>query len=174
MIIFLLSGIWHGAGWGFLVWGALHGAAMVLQRLCGGRIKLPKPLAWLLTFLFVNVAWVFFRADSLGQAFALLGGLFLSGWGLPSYEFISSLPVEVMTNLLTLLQQLLQPGGRALIYWIPMLIVPAALGLLACPNPITQSERLRPTVWKLLVTVACVVASVLLFSGVNTFIYANF
>lgn len=174
MIIFLLSGIWHGAGWGFLVWGALHGAAMVLQRLCGGRIKLPKPLAWLLTFLFVNVAWVFFRADSLGQAFALLGGLFQSGWGLPSYEFISSLPVEVMTNLLTLLQQLLQPGGRALIYWIPMLIVPAALGLLACPNPITQSERLRPTVWKLLVTVACVVASVLLFSGVDTFIYANF
>lgn len=174
MVIFLLSGIWHGAGWGFLIWGALHGAAMVLQRLCGGRVRLPRPLAWLLTFAFVNAAWVFFRADSLSQAAALLGGLFRSGWGLPTYEFISSLPVEVLRNLLGLLQSLLQPGGRALIYWVPMLILPAALVLLACPNPIEQSRRLRPTLWKLLLTVVCVVGSVLLFSGVTTFIYANF
>ena len=82
--------------------------------------------------------------------------------------------MEVLHNLLGLLQSLLQPGGRALIYWVPMLILPAALALLVCPNPIEQSRHLRPTVWKLLLTVACVVGSVLLFSGVTTFIYANF
>ncbi len=49
MLVFLLSGLWHGAGWGFLIWGALHGCAMVAQRLCGNRIRLPKPLAWELT-----------------------------------------------------------------------------------------------------------------------------
>ena len=70
MLIFLLSGLWHGAGWGFIVWGALHGGAQVAERLLKGRVSLPKPLAWLLTFLFVNIAWVFFRAESLHQALA--------------------------------------------------------------------------------------------------------
>ena len=174
MIIFLLSGLWHGAGWGFLLWGALHGAAMVVHRLCGGKVSLPKPLAWLFTFLFVNLAWVFFRADSLGQAFALLGGLFRSGWGLPSAEFAAALPLEALSRALTYLQGVLQPGGLALVYWAPLMILPAGLALLACPNPTAQAERFRPAVWKVPLAAVCLAGSVLFFSGVDAFIYANF
>lgn len=174
MVIFLLSGLWHGAGWGFLVWGALHGAAQVLERLLKGKAPLPKPLAWALTFLFVNIAWVFFRAGSLGQAVALLGGLFQSNWGLPAKEFAAALPMPVVSSALGWLQDALQPGGRVLIYWAPLMLIPAGLALLACPNPTAQLKGFRPRVWKAALAVLCVVVSVLFFSGVETFIYANF
>ena len=174
MLIFLLSGLWHGAGWGFIVWGALHGGAQVVERLLKGKVSLPKPLAWLLTFLFVNIAWVFFRADSVGQALALLGGLFRPGWGLPSPGFAGALPMTVICNALVYLQGQLQEGGRALIYWAPLMAIPAGLALLACPNPLVQTKQFRPAVWKAVLCVLCLVVSVIFFSGVDTFIYANF
>lgn len=174
MLVFLLSGLWHGAGWGFVVWGALHGAAQVLERLCKGRTTLPKPLAWALTFAFVNFAWVFFRADSLGQAFTLLGGLFHTNWGLPTKEFAAALPLEAVSKVLVSLQYVLQEGGRLLIYWVPLLALPAGLGLLALPNPIAQTEQFRPAAWKAVLAAACLVGSMVFFSGVDTFIYANF
>ena len=174
MLIFLLSGLWHGAGWGFIIWGALHGAAQVAQRLLKGKISLPKPLAWLSTFVFVNIAWVFFRAEGAGQALALLGGLFQPNWGLPGPELAAALPLEVLSNALKYLQELWMPGGRALIYWAPLMLLPAGLALLACPNPIAQAEGFRPTAWKAALCVLCLTASVVFFSGVDTFIYANF
>lgn len=75
-VTFVIGGLWHGASWMFVIWGALHGAALVIHRAwkaMGGR--LPRPLAWLLTFLFVNVAWVFFRATSLESAMRVLRGM---------------------------------------------------------------------------------------------------
>jgi len=174
MLIFLLSGLWHGAGWGFLVWGALHGAAQVAERMLKGKISLPKPLAWLLTFAFVNIAWVFFRADSLHQALALLAGLFQPNWGLPGPEFAAALPLKVIREALTYLQNAIAPAGRALVYWTPLLFFPAGLALLACPNPIVQTKEFRPTGWKAALSAVCLAGSVLLFAGVDTFIYANF
>ena len=174
MIVFLLSGLWHGAGWGFILWGVLHGAAMVLQRLWGERVSLPRPLAWLLTFAFVGFAWVFFRAESVGQALALLGGLFHSGWGPPSPEFAAALPLKVMHETLTFIQNAAAPRGCLLIYWIPLALLPAGLGLLALPNPLKKAESFRPTLWRAVLTAACLAGSVLLFAGVDTFIYANF
>lgn len=174
MIVFLLSGLWHGAGWGFLIWGALHGAAQIIERLFRGKISLPRPLAWLITFVFVNIAWVFFRAESLRQAMALFSGLFQPGWGLPSPEFAAALPLKVLSDALQYLQSVFMPGGRAFLYWAPLLMFPAGLALLACPNPLAQTERFRPTAGKALLCALCVVVSVLFFSGVDTFIYANF
>lgn len=174
MIVFLLSGLWHGAGWGFVLWGGLHGAAMVAQRLWGRRKFLPKPLCWLLTFAFVNVAWVFFRAESLGQAGALLGDLFTGGVALPSAEFAAALSQQQLAQLLPALEGMLGPAGELLLYWLPLLAIPAGLALLACPNPLAQAERMRPTAARAVLTVACLVVSLVFFSGVDTFIYANF
>lgn len=73
LVTFLLGGLWHGASWTFVVWGALHGLAAALhkgwQRL---GWQLPAALGWALTFLFINAAWVFFRADSIPQALSIL------------------------------------------------------------------------------------------------------
>ncbi|MGD6778544.1 MBOAT family O-acyltransferase [Sutcliffiella horikoshii] len=68
-LVFLISGFWHGAGWTFIFWGVLHGVAMVINRFWQAlNIKLNKILAWLITFNFVNIAWVFFRAESFTDA----------------------------------------------------------------------------------------------------------
>ncbi len=174
LIVFLLSGLWHGAGWGFLIWGALHGLAMVLQRLLKGRVTLPRPVAWLLTFLFVNLAWVFFRAGTAGQALTLLGGLFGPGWALPSPEFAAALPLTAAGEALAFLQRVIAPGGNLFRYWIPLLLLPVGLALLACPNPTAQAENFRPTTGRAALCAACLAASVLFLSGVDTFIYANF
>ncbi len=82
-VVFTLSGLWHGADWNFVLWGMLHGAAMILYRLGRKWIdRLPGGLLWCATFLFVNVAWVFFRAEYFRQAFVLLRRVFVGGGGL--------------------------------------------------------------------------------------------
>ncbi len=75
-VTFVLGGLWHGASWMFVIWGALHGAALILHRLWrGAGFRLPGWAGWVLTFLFVNVTWVFFRAQSLGDARRVLSGM---------------------------------------------------------------------------------------------------
>ena len=74
---FLLGGIWHGAGWTFVFWGALHGMALMIHRVWQKvGVKLPTILAWFLTFNFVNIAWVFFRAKEWDDAIKVLSGMF--------------------------------------------------------------------------------------------------
>jgi alginate O-acetyltransferase complex protein AlgI len=76
LITFALGGLWHGAGWTFVVWGILHGGALVTQRMWREFAPpLPRWLGWFLTFVFVNVAWVFFRAPTVHDALTLVEGL---------------------------------------------------------------------------------------------------
>ncbi len=72
MATFLLGGLWHGAGWTFIAWGALHGAALVLFRAWQRfGLRLPRFVSILITFLFVHVTWVFFRARNMEDAIAV-------------------------------------------------------------------------------------------------------
>ena len=81
MIVFAFSGLWHGAGWSFVLWGVMHGAALVFHRIFQPFVKkIPGVVTGFVTFCFVNVAWVFFRADSGNQAIGVLSRL-LSGVG---------------------------------------------------------------------------------------------
>jgi alginate O-acetyltransferase complex protein AlgI len=69
IITFLIGGLWHGAGWTFIVWGAMHGIALCIQRIwVKSRIQLSNTLSIFITFNFVNIAWVFFRSKSIGDA----------------------------------------------------------------------------------------------------------
>ena len=75
---FILGGIWHGAGWTFVFWGFLHGMALVVHRLWKQLgFNMPKVLAWFITFNFINVAWVFFRAKEWEDALKVLSGMFV-------------------------------------------------------------------------------------------------
>ncbi|MGN0915693.1 MAG: MBOAT family O-acyltransferase [Succinivibrio sp.] len=76
-IVFFITGIWHGAGNNFILWGMLHGAAIILHRIIkNAGVSLPKALAWILTFVFVDVAWVLFRAEDLTQALVFYSKMF--------------------------------------------------------------------------------------------------
>jgi len=88
MITMLLGGLWHGAAWTFVVWGALHGLYLGIERIGAPwwrklAVVLPRwlgqSLAMVLTFHLVCMSWVFFRAGSLGEAMQLLNQL--SDWG---------------------------------------------------------------------------------------------
>jgi D-alanyl-lipoteichoic acid acyltransferase DltB (MBOAT superfamily) len=71
-----IAGIWHGAGWTFMLWGAFHGGALVLNHVWKRRkLPMPKILGWLLTFGFVNFSFVLFRAKSIPDALKVLKGM---------------------------------------------------------------------------------------------------
>lgn len=77
MITFLICGLWHGAAWGFIIWGALHGAAVSLERVLRLPQKVKKTrgrrtIGRILTFHYVCLGWIFFRSGSLGTAGAVL------------------------------------------------------------------------------------------------------
>lgn len=77
LIVFFLTGLWHGAAWRFIVWGLYHGAFLILERFGLRAIleRLPTPAQHLYAMLVVMVGWVFFRADSLPHALQYLGAM---------------------------------------------------------------------------------------------------
>ena len=102
----LLAGIWHGAGWTFLVWGGMHGVAQAVEHGLTARRKssgLPEPepgragriLRRLLTFEFVCLAWVFFRADSLTNGAAVIARTFTGWTTVPSFGWLVVLAIAV-------------------------------------------------------------------------------
>ena len=84
LIVWLLTGIWHGANWTFLVWGLYHGALQLLEKFPLKKLleKLPGGVKIPFTFLAVLIGWVFFFAPDLGFAFTWLGRMFGIGAGL--------------------------------------------------------------------------------------------
>jgi D-alanyl-lipoteichoic acid acyltransferase DltB (MBOAT superfamily) len=134
MIVFALSGLWHGAHWKFLVWGALHGSYMIASRLScpvrerivammrlTARPRLRRALQMLMTFSLVTFAWIFFRANSISDGFYIIRNLF-TGWdvvfdasrlsdvlfslGLPRDEFLLAVAMVAVLLCGDLLQSL--------------------------------------------------------------------
>lgn len=73
MITMILGGLWHGAAWTFVLWGAFQGAGLVTEHALGGRIRAPAWLKWFVTFHLIVFGWILFRSESLH-----LAGVFLS------------------------------------------------------------------------------------------------
>jgi D-alanyl-lipoteichoic acid acyltransferase DltB (MBOAT superfamily) len=97
----LLSGLWHGAGWNFLLWGAMHGALMLLESVSRGFWRrapaaLTRPVVWIAVFL----AWVPFRAADFGSVLACYRALGHGGWAPPSLGFLFGSALVVLTDLL--------------------------------------------------------------------------
>ena len=84
---FLLGGIWHGAAWTFVLWGLLHGLALIVHRFWRKlNIKMHSFWACAITFNFVNICWVFFRAKHFSDAVKILKGMFgFSGVDVPKF-----------------------------------------------------------------------------------------
>ena len=163
MIVFLASGLWHGAGWLFLLWGLMHGAASVVYRLLRKRYDALHPaLQWIITFGFVIIAWVFFRAETLADATAILRSMFLMNFG-PLRDSITS--------------AFALPGGFHPGYNAVYMLAWYALALFAClgmRNTYEKTLAFRPTVWNALSTVLLILYCTLSLSGVSVFLYFNF
>lgn len=98
-VTFLVSGIWHGANWTFIVWGIIHGVVQIFEKALGLNNKESKGFVRFLrivaTFIIVTIAWVFFRMPSLPFAISYIGHA-VSGFGVPSMLSVTNFAIIVM------------------------------------------------------------------------------
>lgn len=91
-LTFVISGIWHGAAWTFVIWGVLHAAGIMttreLERSALYRERVPKLAKQLGVFVFVSFAWIFFRAETLGDALLIVGRIFTAAWRDPQMPLL--------------------------------------------------------------------------------------
>ena len=174
MIVFLVSGLWHGANWTFILWGAMHGIAKVIDRLFSKVIqKVPRVLRIVTTFLFTTFAWSLFRADSIPQAKHLWRHLRLEEWGGIYAELI-----ETFNDLLEV-KVLYRVGLGGLMNAYPWCIMVVFLVILvvACFTMRNTQEKVAAmqfTNRKMFVTVILLMWCMVSLTEVSVFLYANF
>jgi len=167
---FVLGGIWHGAGWTFVFWGVLHGTALVIHRLWQSLgFKLNRILAWFITFNFINIAWVFFRAKEFDDALKVLHGMFFGTLILPgSFESKFTALKDFGVTF----------GGGWLteIYKDPFILlwlVLASVGVLFFKNSMEWKDSFKANYLYLTSTILLFL-SIFLLSRKSEFIYFNF
>lgn len=181
MSVYLISGLWHGANWTFIVWGALHGIVCVLERIFtdifpGRRVAasgVSRVLRIGLTFLFVTFAWSIFRAESLSQAMQLWTQLFTGGFG-EIYQ-----PITAKFQSLVEISFLYRAGLGSVIDSLPWLPLTAFTGIVLVAiftlhNTQEKTETLRLTGRKMLTVIILMLWSILSLSEISEFLYFNF
>ena len=175
-IIFLLSGLWHGAAFTFIVWGLIHGVGIAVCRMSrDAKHKLPKPAAHIGTFVFVNIAWVFFRASSLTEASRFLGQLFSFKFIPVNIEFIAAATPDEFQFLQWFLLNVSHkpPYVNGLLIVIGFLVLCTVISMY-CRNASERLATLKLNTRAVLTTVVLMVLSILSLSGVTEYIYTNF
>lgn len=104
-LTFLIGGVWHGVGWTFIIWGALHGLALAVNNLWRKLIsrKMPKIVSWLFTIMFVHMAWVFFRAPDASSAITMLQHMFGLGSRCAAHGALQSWSTYVLVGVSALI-----------------------------------------------------------------------
>ncbi|MBQ6734223.1 MAG: MBOAT family protein [Lachnospiraceae bacterium] len=186
MLVFLVSGFWHGSTVGYLIWGALAGLPVCLSALCKGTallapfLRLPARLRSLLHFIWVSIAFVFFRAPDVATALELLRHLFLP---VPlSRAFIRVLPTLAVTPeswLITNLSARINPAWEEGAAWLlALLLLAVTIVCLYIKNVrrrITDASATRfASLPFVLFLSVLLVWSVLSFTGVGSFLYFRY
>ena len=174
MIVFLVSGLWHGANWTFILWGAMHGIAKVLDRLFHNIIqKIPKCIRTVVTFVFVTFAWSLFRADSVEQAQKLWRNLRMDKLG-----SVYTPLCEVFNDMIEI-KVLYRMGFGGLLEHYPwsMMVVFLMVLVVVCVAMRNTQEKVKTmkfTNGKLWSTVILLIWSIVSLTEVSAFLYANF
>lgn len=157
LLVFFVSGFWHGAGWTFIIWGLCHGVGVIINRRWKrGGYEMPSWLGMFITFFFINILWVIFRADNLNEALVIVRSMFDNHQLYLSSAYTSHLP-SIMPNKVNML----------------ILFGAILLGLFGPTAYKLMTDYNNSTV-KAIVTVCCFIVGVLFVSRVVTFLYFNF
>lgn len=171
MIVYLVSGIWHGANWTFILWGVCHGIFCVITRHFNEFFKKLHPaLNWLITFSFVNVAWILFRANSLLDALSIIKQLFSANFGSINPEFINSVMTAEWSFLSSQISFISTHSALILLGYILFSIVV----ILGTKNVYERMNTLKPRMTTAVSVSVLLTWCILSFSGVSTFLYFNF
>lgn len=180
-LVFFLSGIWHGAGWNFILWGVMHGALYCVTRWI--QRCLPKSdedkkspvirgIKVFLTFLYVNIAWVFFRSASVSEALTLFKRMFTGGIALPMEAIYDAFNLDEFWYVLKVLHMTDFTYSRyiLMVVFLIVILIVTFFG---------KNVHELAAKWKMSWISGIVLAVVFVWcvcslSGVSTFLYFNF
>lgn len=184
-VIFLLSGIWHGANWTFVIWGILQGIAVMWDNLylIGVKgidkkgdplIKIPKIVGQILTFIYFTLTFVIFRSDNLAVAIQMFKNIFsfrITGHIKNIFPLMDLPEIYVIKQVLNIIK----PNAVNLLYIITLIVLLMISIIVVCGK--NTLEIIDATIIKKRIfyyAVVLFVLSVISFSQVSTFIYFNF
>lgn len=187
LLVFFLSGLWHGAGWNFVLWGMLHGILYVATKMSEKTLKsiletrnknisftqnIYKFIGWAFTFTYVCITWVYFRAPSVKYANSILLSVAKGEWNLPSDMFVSGFNVPEFWYLLKILHMTEKSFS---IYIIMLCITVISLSIIFFGKNIYEmSKRSKFKVSTAIMLAGVFVWCITSLSGVSTFLYFNF
>ena len=202
-LVLFLSGIWHGAGWNYILWGVMHGVLYCITRWWQKKaktsqvasdetdkksrddgqvtegpmaIKVTKSLTRfgkiLLTFLYVNAAWVFFRSESIGQALYLFGRMFTGGIAIPSITIAEAFNLDEFWYVLKVLHLTDFTYSRYILMVAFTIVIMIVTFLGKNVHELAKKWKMS---WISAVALAVIFSwCVVSLSGVSTFLYFNF
>lgn len=204
-LVFFLSGLWHGAGWNFILWGVMHGVLYVLTRMWQNRRKtrglqngksresveikechnkdyfsksslafggVKKAISVILTFCYVNMAWVYFRASSITEANQIFKNIFAGNFAKPADAFLDAFNLGEFWYPMKVLHITNLPNSKA---YLMIAFTLVTLGMVFFgKNAKTISENSQRTILNACLIAVLFVWCVLSLSGVSTFLYFNF
>lgn len=210
MIVFLLSGLWHGAGWNYIVWGAMHGVLYVLTRFwlknikphfagqnagmaslqkTGQGVQMPTAepehgraaqighkivtfVSRILLFVYVAVAWVYFRAENIAQANRMLATAVSGAVQKVSPELAECFRVDEFWYVIKVLHLDNMAYSRYILMWV-MLAAGLYLALIG-RNAAQRMDKMKYRTGSAVIFAVLALWCVLTFSRVSTFLYFNF
>ena len=207
LIVFFLSGLWHGAGWNFILWGMMHGVLYVVTKwwlnkknktrvikrkhdtfenmdatrtqnvswnhsMHKNSKKIITAFGCLFTFIYVSIAWVYFRATSVAQANTLLTNIVTVPWALPGNGFTDAFNLGEFWYVLKIVKLANLPLAK---YYIMIVFTVISLIVTFFGRNIDElAKRWKPTIINAVITALLFLWCVVSLSGVSTFLYFNF
>ena len=170
MIVFFLSGLWHGADWTFVFWGVCHGLLLVIYRIFKKQLdKIPRVIGTFFTFITVNILWVFFRAPGFNTAFRVFRRVFK--WNFEILPDTMVMPFDLPEiNFIFM--------GKAGLYFphiLALIMLLFSLGIIFFAKNNHETAEDKPVgIPKALLTGVLLAWCVLSLDSVSSFLYFNF
>ena len=184
-IVFLLSGLWHGAAWTYVAWGAMHGLMVVWDSLGiigitgrnekrPARFHIPAWFGWIFTFTLFNMSLFFFRSTSMTAALQLFKNLFSGSYTGKIFEIAAQLDISEIYVIRQMLD-MIAPGMINYLYLIFMfLLFVLAFCLIFRPNAYERTMRGELTSRRCWIISILLIWCIVSLSQVSTFLYFNF
>lgn len=171
MVTFLIAGLWHGASWMFVMFGFLHGFGLIIAHYWKKtKIKINSLIAWFITFNYVNITFVFFRANDWNDAMKVLQGMFgMSNIMLPGslaskLSFMKQYNIEFGEWLLNI------EGNIWTVFWLVMVLI----SILFLKNSLNILNDFKSNYQRIVFASIAFVCSILSFNKISEFLYFNF
>lgn len=173
MVVYLISGIWHGANWTFILWGLIHGFLNCMDRLLKGAWeRLGKVTQWFITFISVDILWVIFRAEDISSAKLFIKKMCsLADFTIHEelYDCFNLIELSYAEEKISFLSYL---ASHITGFPLWLFIFGAFFAVLNFRN--SKEKEFQATVLNSLVVIVLFVWSVVSFAGISTFLYFNF